>query len=130
MTAPAASSILIVDDEEDMRLLAGAVFAGSGFTVAAEAVDGPDALRTLEQLAPPPVPTIILLDNQMPGMSGLEVATQILADRPDQIIVLFSAFLDVGVQAEAERLGVAACVPKAEATKLPQIVQALIAERS
>ena len=111
-------------------MLAGAVFEGSGFVVAAEAVDGPDALRKLEELAPPPVPTIILLDNQMPGMSGLEVATQILADRPDQIIVLFSAFLDVGVQAEAERLGVAACVPKAEATKLPQIVQALIAERS
>ena len=130
MTAPAASSILIVDDEEDMRLLAGAVFAGSGFTVAAEAVDGPDALRTLEQLAPPPVPTIILLDNQMPGMSGLEVAAQILADRPDQIIVLFSAFLDPGMRAEARRIGVAACVPKAEAMTLPAVVATLISERS
>ena len=129
MTSMATSSVLIVDDEEDMRLLAGAVFAGSGFMVAAEAVDGPDALRTLEELAPPPVPTIVLLDNQMPGMSGLELAAQILDEWPEQIIVLFSAFLDARVRSEADRVGVSACVPKTEATSLPSVMTALLAQR-
>lgn len=124
-----ASSILIVDDDDDMRFLATAIFEDTGIAVAGEAHDGPDALRKLDELNPPPVPTVVLLDNQMPGMTGLEVAGHILAERPSQIIVLFSAFLDPAIVAEAERLGVSACVSKGDAMKLPEIVGSLVAGR-
>jgi len=116
-------TILVVDDDADMRFLARAVLEGSGITIAGEAADGQEALDKLAELDPPPVPTVVLLDNQMPGLTGLEVAARILADRPGQLIVLFSAYLDAEIIAEAERLGVAGCVSKGDAMDLVQIIE-------
>lgn len=115
-------TILVVDDDPDMRFLARAVLERSGITIAAEAADGTEALARLAELDPPPVPTVIVLDNQMPGLTGLEVAEQILADRPDQLIILFSAYLTDAIVARATRLGVTRCVPKNDALDLPAII--------
>jgi CheY-like chemotaxis protein len=125
-----APTILVVDDDPDMRFLARAVLEASDIEVAAEAVDGADALARLRELDPPPVPTVVLLDNQMPGLSGLEVAARILKDVPDQIIVLFSAFLSPEIVAEATRLGVAACISKSDAMDLGDIIRDVITARS
>jgi two-component system, chemotaxis family, chemotaxis protein CheY len=116
------TTILVVDDDADMRFLARAVLEGSGIEVAAEAADGAEALAKLAELDPPPVPTVVLLDNQMPGLSGLEVAAQILEQRPHQLIVLFSAYLDDAIIAEAERIGVVRSVSKNDAMDLPTIL--------
>ncbi len=125
-----APTVLVVDDDPDMRFLARAVLEASDTEVAAEAVDGADALARLRALDPPPVPTVVLLDNQMPGLSGLEVAARILKDIPDQIIVLFSAFLSPEIVAEATRLGVAACISKSDAMDLGDIIRDVITARS
>jgi two-component system, chemotaxis family, chemotaxis protein CheY len=122
------TTILVVDDDADMRFLARSVLEGSGIEVAAEAADGAEALVKLDELDPPPVPTVVLLDNQMPGLTGLEVAEQILRERPEQLIVLFSAYLDAGIIAEANRLGIASCVSKNDAMDLPQILNDLLRE--
>lgn len=121
-----APTILVVDDDADMRFLARAVLEGSGIQIAGEAADGQEALDKLAELDPPPVPTVVLLDNQMPGLTGLEVAARILAERPEQIIVLFSAYLDPEIIAEAERLGVAGCVSKGDAMDLAKIIEDLV----
>lgn len=121
-------TILVVDDDPDMRFLARAVLERSGITIAAEAADGTEALARLAELDPPPVPTVIVLDNQMPGLTGLEVAEQVLADRPDQLIVLFSAFLNDAIVAKAARLGVTRCVPKNDALELPSIIDDVVRE--
>lgn len=120
-------TILVVDDDPDMRFLARAVLEKSGIHIAGEASDGPEALVRLRELEPPPVPTVILLDNQMPGPTGLEVAAQILADRPDQLIVLFSAYLSEAIVAEATEIGVTACVSKNDALNLSEIIHDLVA---
>jgi two-component system chemotaxis response regulator CheY len=122
-------TILVVDDEPDMRYLARVVLEQGGISVTAEAGDGPEALVKLRELEPPPVPTVILLDNQMPGPSGLEVAAQILTCLPDQLIVLFSAYLSDDIVREAERLGVAACVSKGDALNLAEIIRDLVESR-
>ena len=127
--ASCPATVLVVDDEPDMRFLARAVLEGSEIEVAAEAVDGSEALATLRSLSPPPVPTVVLLDNQMPKLTGVEVARQILDEMPDQIIVLFSAFLSPDVVAEAERLGVAACISKSDAMNLADMIRDIIAAR-
>lgn len=124
-----ALTILVVDDDPDMRFLARSVLERDNICVSAEAADGPEALARLAELEPPPVPTVILLDNQMPGPSGLEIAEQILVTLPEQIIVLFSAYLNDDIEAEAARLGVAACVSKSDALDLAQIVERVVAER-
>ena len=66
---------------------------------------------------------MVLLDNRMPGLTGLEVAEQMLRHNPDQVIVLFSAHLDGTVEEEAKALGVAACVSKMDAPRLPEILR-------
>ena len=88
-------TVLIVDDEPDMRLLAKAVLEAAGLQVVGEATDGSEAVLRYRELNPPPMPTVVLLDNRMPGMTGLEVATQVLSEAPDQLIVLFSDFLSL-----------------------------------
>jgi len=105
------------------------VLEGSGIAVAGEAADGNEALRKLDELDPPPIPTVVLLDNQMPGPTGLEVAAQMLAQRPNQLIVLFSAYLSPEIEEHAERLGIACCVSKGDAINLAQIIRDLVAER-
>jgi two-component system chemotaxis response regulator CheY len=125
--AATSLTILVVDDDPDMRFLARAVLEKSGIEVAAEAADGPEALDRLRELEPPPIPTVILLDNQMPGPSGLEVAAQILADLPDQLIVLFSAYLSDEIVAQATQLGVTACVSKNDALNLSEILHEVVA---
>ena len=59
-----------------------------------EAADGPQALERYREAAPPPVPSVVVLDHRMPGLTGLEVAEQMLSIYPDQVIVLFSSYLD------------------------------------
>ena len=123
-------TVLVVDDAPDMRFLARAVLESSGLHVVAEAADGPEALLRVRDLDPPPVPTVVLLDNQMPGPSGLEVAAEILEHNPEQLIVLFSAYLSDEVIEEALRMGVAACVSKTDVNKLAAIITDLVASRS
>lgn len=119
-------TILVVDDDPDMRFLARAVLERSGIEIAAEAADGSEALHKLSELEPPPVPTVVVLDNQMPGQTGLEVAEQILADIPEQLIILFSAYLNDDIVAQARRLGVTRCVSKNDALELADIIAELV----
>ena len=119
-------SVLVVDDEPDMRLLARRSLEKGGLHVVAEAVDGPQALEQFVSLDPPPVPTVVLLDNRMPGLTGLEVAQQMLTRNPDQVIVLFSAHLDETVEEGARASGVSACVSKSHLGRLPTIIWSLL----
>jgi two-component system, chemotaxis family, chemotaxis protein CheY len=121
-----APTILVVDDDPDMRFLARAILEGSGVEVAAEAPDGPQALEKLRELKAPPIPTVVLLDNQMPGLTGLETASRILDSVPNQLIILFSAYLSDEIVAEAQRMGITACVSKNEAMNLAEIVKDLV----
>jgi CheY-like chemotaxis protein len=116
---------LIVDDDEDMRLLLRTFLTRAGLLVVEEAVDGPEALEIFERLNPPPVPTVIVLDSRMPTLSGLEVASMVLARNPEQHIVLFSAYLSPEIVAEAERLGVSACLAKTEIRQLAGLITEL-----
>ena len=83
-------TVLIVDDEVDMRLIVRlALESGKrGIEVVAEAVDGDDALTVFESLDHPGVPAVVILDNRMPGRSGIEVAELIRQSEPNQRIIL------------------------------------------
>jgi CheY-like chemotaxis protein len=118
------ATILVVDDEMDMRTLVRVVIdlANHGLSIVGEAADGLEALHLWQELDDPDV---IILDNRMPGASGLEVAGSILSRRPGQLIVLFSAFLDDEIRAEAAAVGIAACVSKDDVYRLPEVIWAL-----
>jgi len=121
-----APSVLVVDDEPEMRMLARVFLERGGFDVVDEAQDGAQALERFLQLDPPPIPSVVLLDNRMPGLTGLEVAEQMLARHPEQIIVLFSAHLDGAVTEKARDIGIVKCVSKMEASRLAEILRGLL----
>ena len=110
--------VLVVDDESDMRLLVEAVIerANEGLAVVGLATTGAEAIARWREIDP----DVILLDHQMPDMTGLEAAALILAEQPDQRIILFSAYLDAEIRAQAAELGILACVPKTELSRIPE----------
>lgn len=124
MMVKARSTVLIVDDEVDMRSLVRTILqtAGRGVEVVGEAGDGLEAMAVFATLDPPDVPDVVILDNRMPGMNGLEVAAAMLEQEPRQHIVLFSAFVTEAMEQEAEALGVRACVSKQDWARLPELV--------
>jgi CheY-like chemotaxis protein len=108
--------VLIVDDEDDMRALLRQMIelAGDGLAVAAEAVDGDEALRRWREHRP----DVVLMDHRMPGLSGLETAELMLRERPNQAVVLFTAHLDPDIERTATAMGIRACVAKDQARKM------------
>ena len=103
------TTMLIVDDEMDMRMLVRVVIEmfNHGLSIVGEAADGDEAIQIWRDLDGPPIPDVVILDNRMPGLTGIEVAKRILEERPGQIIVLYSAFLDDEVRAQADEVGIA-----------------------
>ena len=61
-----AASVLLVDDNEDIRSVVTEILEEEGFSVA-NAVNGQEALDLLKRI---PLPRIILLDLMMPVMDG------------------------------------------------------------
>jgi DNA-binding NarL/FixJ family response regulator len=116
---------LIVDDDSDMRFLVRMTIevANHGLAVAGEASSGVDAIAAFEQDRP----EVVVLDNRMPGMTGLETARRILAEHPEQSIILFSAYLDAATVAEAEQVGVYSCLDKTDVDRLPEALWQLAA---
>ena len=110
---------LIVDDDADMAFLAGEMIrlANDGLLLAGIAYSGDEAMEKLAEA------DVVVLDFRMPGRNGLELASDILAVRPGQKIVLFSAYLDNATLDEAERLGICECVSKDAVSDLPDVVR-------
>ena len=119
-----APSVLIVDDDEGVRALLRESLEINGFLVAAEASDGEEAVKCFAALDPPP--SVVVLDERMPRQSGLVTAEQILAIRPNQVVVLFSAALDSELVSRALGIGVQQCVDKLEGARLPQALHVLL----
>jgi DNA-binding NarL/FixJ family response regulator len=83
-----AITLLIVDDDARFRRFARQLLESEGFTVVGEAADGAGALKGVAALHP----QVVLLDLQLPDVSGLQVARRITnggGERP--AVVLTSA---------------------------------------
>jgi two-component system, NarL family, invasion response regulator UvrY len=83
-----AIRVLTVDDQALFRDAAREVISATpGFRLVGEVASGPEALHAVELLAP----ELVLLDVNMPGMDGLEVARRVSVSHPWTLIVLISA---------------------------------------
>ena len=73
------ASVLVVDDDPDVRELIGLRLRASGHAV--RDADGPHA--ALQQVAAAGPPDVAVLDVDMPGMDGFALLRQLRGERPD-----------------------------------------------
>ena len=92
--------ILIVDDEDNIRLILENVFSDAGYRVAT-AADGLQALEKMKRF----MPEIVLLDKNMPRMDGLKTLAQLKKLYPATVVVMITAHGDVGSAVEAMKTG-------------------------
>lgn len=87
---------IIVDDEELARNeLAFLLEQVGGIEVVGRAVNGVDAIKLIEELSP----DLVLLDIQIPGLTGFEVARQLVEQKVESRIVFVTAFDQYAVEA-------------------------------
>ena len=82
-------TILLVEDEDDVRALAREVLERQGYTVV-EASDGAQALQVYEKERERI--DLILTDVVMPRMSGREMVDRVRASRPDMRVLYMSGY--------------------------------------
>ena len=111
--------LLVVDDDFSVGNLLSAIFEQEGWVV--ELADSGDKCLTMVRVTPPDV---IVLDNMMPGLTGIETARKLRADGFDKPIVLFSAYLGPEVDDAAAELDLKP-VPKVDTQAVVQIVETL-----
>jgi len=84
-------TVLVVDDEEMVRIIMVQVLQDNGYTVL-EASDGLEALRIAKEHTGRI--DLLLTDVKMPGMNGLELAARLLSNRPEMTVLYVSGHAD------------------------------------
>jgi DNA-binding NarL/FixJ family response regulator len=102
-------TVLIVDDHPSFRASARAILEADGFEIVGEAADGSSALVLLRQLRP----DVVLLDVQLPDMSGFDICEECGdLDRTAVVLVSSRDACDYGELIASS--GARGFVPKAE----------------
>ena len=101
-------SILIIDDEEHIRRMIRITLEAAGYRVG-EASDGLEGLRIFGDGSEWDV---VLLDQRMPGIDGLEALTQMKQSDPDARVIMATAYASIELAVDAMKLGASDFVRK------------------
>ena len=102
--------VMLIDDVDHVRRMLRNMLDLDGFTVVAEAASGAAAIAEIEAADP----DVVVIDYSMPEMDGIETARQIRAARPDQVMIMYTAYLQPEVEVRAREVGVALVLGKVE----------------
>ncbi|MEM7342355.1 MAG: response regulator transcription factor, partial [Actinomycetota bacterium] len=86
----ASGRVLLVDDQEIVRIGIARVLTLAGFTVARECTDGDQVLAALEQVDV----DVVLLDVRMPGRNGLQVLDDLAGSGRAEPVLVLTTFDD------------------------------------
>ena len=92
--------VLVVDDEEIIRDLLQTILSEAGYDVVT-AANGQEALDKIPQS----VIKVVLLDVNMPDISGIQVLQQLTTHWPEICVVMVTAVADAKTATEAMKLG-------------------------
>ena len=102
--------VFVIDDTLEMRRLLEQMLTLDDFVVVGSTPNGAEALKLIGAANP----DVVVLDYKMPGLDGLTTARLIREERPNQAIILYTAYLDDNLERKAARAGIALCVGKVE----------------
>jgi DNA-binding NtrC family response regulator len=100
MPGTRGTTLLVVDDEPEMRSLLVDIFAAEGWRVVS-VEDGADAAEAYRRERP----SVVLLDLAMPRMGGMESLAEIRGVDPDASVIILTAYVEIPKAVEAMRLG-------------------------
>ncbi|MDP4099224.1 response regulator [Paenibacillus sp. P96] len=92
--------VLIVDDQNGIRILLMEVFSSEGYETF-QAANGKIALEIVER----ETPDLVLLDMKIPGMDGLEILKHIKTGNPEIKVIMMTAYGELDMIKEATELG-------------------------
>ena len=101
---------MVVDDTAHVRRMLRDMLELDGFDVVAEAGSISEALESLLTVRP----DVMVIDYMLPDVDGIEGARLVRERHPDQMIILYSAFIDPAVADRARAIGIDVCVDKTE----------------
>jgi DNA-binding NarL/FixJ family response regulator len=102
--------VMVVEDTAHVRRMLRSMLELDGFEVVAEAADATEALtRAAESL-----PDVVIVDYRMPGTDGLDTARLLRARHPEQVVVLYTAYVDGELERRAADSGIALVLGKEE----------------
>src|ERR1700685_2843944 len=104
------NTLLVVDDHEAFRSFVSTLLNGDRFVVTGVAEDGESALDAIDTLRP----DVVLLDIQLPGIDGFEVANRLAASAQRPAVVLTSTRDAADFGARLRNAPVLGFVPKHE----------------
>jgi DNA-binding NarL/FixJ family response regulator len=102
--------VMVVDDTDHVRRMLTSMLSLDGFAVVGEASSGPVAVDAVDEADP----DIVVIDYKMPGMDGLATARGIRARRPNQVMILYTAYIDDALERAAADAGISLCIGKVD----------------
>lgn len=116
---PTVPRVVVVDDDLGVRVLVRHMLGKAGMEFVGEAHDGAEAVAVVGSTQP----DVVVLDLEMPTMSGDEALPHLLHVAPSAMVVIFSgdALDDAGRQ-KLLNMGAFACYDKANAHRLDELL--------
>ena len=96
--------VLLIDDDAKMVALVHSILTDEGYEVVGSTSPA-DVMKQVDALDP----HVVVLDEVMPDLDGLDVAEDIREVRPTQPIVIFSSLFDQRLSRETKRRGYVYC---------------------
>jgi CheY-like chemotaxis protein len=102
--------VMVVDDTDHVRRMLTSMLSLDGYEVVGEVASGPAALEAVDAADP----DIVVIDYKMPGMDGLDTARGIRQRRQDQVMILYTAYIDEALERAAAEAGISLCIGKVD----------------
>jgi DNA-binding NarL/FixJ family response regulator len=100
--------VLIAEDIEHLRKMLVDILDFHGFEVVAEAGNGEEALRRVEETDP----DVVVMGQDLAGIDGVEATRRIHDRGPEPQVILYAACVDRDIESRAKEAGVAACISR------------------
>jgi two-component system, chemotaxis family, chemotaxis protein CheY len=113
-TGPEELRILIVDDSETARRVAGTILRTRNWTICGEAENGRTGVEKFQKLKP----DVLLLDLSMPDMISIEAAQQMTTANPSVPLILFTIVMTKEIGIAGREAGIRTIVPKSDTWSL------------